>query len=198
MEALELLVRALVALSEVERARATVTELLALVEDVGSEVLRASALAAGGAEGNPEVARPRFEDTVELFQRGGTPLEAARARIEFGWVLSELGRHVAAAGQAGAAYQAMRAMAAERDAERAAALLRHLGRGRGARTATSLTRPELEVLRLVARGLSNPVIAEQLLLSEHTIHRHLANILSKLGLPSRTATATWGVRSGLI
>ena len=92
MEALELLVRALVALSEVERARATVTELLALVEDVGSEVLRASALAAGGAEGNPEVARPRFEEHCRAVPAKRTPLEAARARIEFGWVLSNSDR----------------------------------------------------------------------------------------------------------
>jgi predicted ATPase/DNA-binding CsgD family transcriptional regulator len=63
---------------------------------------------------------------------------------------------------------------------------------------TVLTRRELDVLRLVAQGLSNAGIAKRLVLSEHTVHRHLANILRKLGLPSRAAAATWGVRAGLV
>jgi predicted ATPase/DNA-binding CsgD family transcriptional regulator len=61
-----------------------------------------------------------------------------------------------------------------------------------------LTPRELDVLRLVAQGLSNPDIAERLVLSEHTVHRHLANILRKLSLSSRAAAAAWGVRTGLV
>jgi DNA-binding NarL/FixJ family response regulator len=64
--------------------------------------------------------------------------------------------------------------------------------------ASVLTSRELDVLRLVAQGLSNPDIARQLVLSEHTVHRHLANILRKLSLSSRTAAAAWGVRTGLV
>jgi len=60
-----------------------------------------------------------------------------------------------------------------------------------------LTPRELDVLKLVAQGLSNPDIARRLVLSEHTVHRHLANILRKLGLSSRAAAAAWGVRTGL-
>jgi predicted ATPase/DNA-binding CsgD family transcriptional regulator len=63
---------------------------------------------------------------------------------------------------------------------------------------TVLTPRELDVLTLVAQGLSNPDIARRLVLSEHTVHRHLANILRKLDLSSRTAAAAWAVRSGLI
>jgi len=63
---------------------------------------------------------------------------------------------------------------------------------------TALTPRELEVLKLVGQGLSNPDIAQRLVLSEHTVHRHLANILRKLGLSSRAAAAAWGVRTGLI
>jgi predicted ATPase/DNA-binding CsgD family transcriptional regulator len=63
---------------------------------------------------------------------------------------------------------------------------------------TVLTPRELDVLKLVAQGLSNPDIARRLVLSQHTIHRHLANILRKLGLPSRAAAAAWGVRAGLV
>ncbi len=63
---------------------------------------------------------------------------------------------------------------------------------------TVLTPRELDVLKLVAQGLSNSDIAQRLFLSEHTIHRHLANILRKLGLSSRVAAAAWGVRNGLV
>ena len=61
-----------------------------------------------------------------------------------------------------------------------------------------LTPRELDALNLVAQGLSNPDIARRLVLSEHTVHRHLANILRKLGLSSRAAAAAWGVRTGLV
>ena len=61
-----------------------------------------------------------------------------------------------------------------------------------------LTPRELDVLKLVAQGLSNPDIAQRLFLSEHIIHRHLANILRKLGLSSRAAAAAWGARTGLV
>ena len=61
-----------------------------------------------------------------------------------------------------------------------------------------LTPRERDVLKLVAQGLSNPDIAQRLTLSEHTVHRHLANILRKAGLPSRVAAAAWGARNGLI
>jgi len=61
-----------------------------------------------------------------------------------------------------------------------------------------LTPRELDVLRLVAQGLSNSEIARRLVLSEHTVHRHLANILRKLGLSSRAAAAAWGARTGLV
>ena len=64
--------------------------------------------------------------------------------------------------------------------------------------ASVLTPRELDVLKLVAQGLTNPGIAQQLVLSEHTVHRHLANILRKLGLSSRAAAAAWGVRTGLV
>ncbi|MBA2293798.1 MAG: response regulator transcription factor [Actinobacteria bacterium] len=61
-----------------------------------------------------------------------------------------------------------------------------------------LTRREVEVLRLVAAGLSNREIAASLHLSEHTVHRHVANVLRKLGQSSRAAAVGQATRAGLI
>jgi len=73
------------------------------------------------------------------------------------------------------------------------------GRAVGSREAALVLTPrELDVLKLVAQGSSNADIARRLFLSEHTVHRHLANIRRKLGLSSRAAAAAWGVRTGLV
>ena len=63
---------------------------------------------------------------------------------------------------------------------------------------TALSERELEVLRLVAEGLSNEEIAERLGLSPHTVHRHVANVRAKLDQPSRGAAAAAAIRAGLI
>ena len=54
------------------------------------------------------------------------------------------------------------------------------------------------MLRLVATGLSNREIASSLVLSEHTVHRHVANILRKLTLSTRAAASAYAARAGLI
>ncbi len=64
--------------------------------------------------------------------------------------------------------------------------------------ASPLTSRETEVLRLVATGMNNREIASTLVLSEHTVHRHVANILRKLAQSSRAAAATSAARAGLI
>jgi len=61
-----------------------------------------------------------------------------------------------------------------------------------------LSARELEVLGLVARGLSNREIAEQLVVSPHTVHRHVANIRHKLGQGSRAAAVAEAARLGLL
>jgi pimeloyl-ACP methyl ester carboxylesterase/DNA-binding CsgD family transcriptional regulator len=61
-----------------------------------------------------------------------------------------------------------------------------------------LTERETEVLALVASGLSDREIAERLVLSPHTVHRHVANVRTKLGLPTRAAAAAAAARRGLI
>ena len=56
---------------------------------------------------------------------------------------------------------------------------------------------ELDVLRLIVDGHSNPSIAAELFISQHTVANHVASILNKLGLDSRTAAAAYAVRHGL-
>ena len=54
------------------------------------------------------------------------------------------------------------------------------------------------MLALLARGLTNRQLAERLVVSEHTVHRHVTNILRKLDAPSRAAAAAIAARHGLI
>ena len=61
-----------------------------------------------------------------------------------------------------------------------------------------MTPREREVLSLLAEGLTNRQIAARLVVSEHTVHRHVTNILRKLDVPSRTAAAAQAVRAGLL
>ena len=61
-----------------------------------------------------------------------------------------------------------------------------------------MTARELEVLRVVGAGKANKEIAAELGISERTARTHVSNILSKLGLHSRTQAALWAVREGLV
>ena len=71
--------------------------------------------------------------------------------------------------------------------------------GRAApRDAHGLSPRELEVLRLVAAGKSNREIAATLVVSEHTVARHMQNILTKLGVSSRTAAAAFAFEQNLV
>jgi DNA-binding NarL/FixJ family response regulator len=63
--------------------------------------------------------------------------------------------------------------------------------------ADELSARELEVLRLIARGLENSEIAQELGISPRTAKNHVSNILAKLGLPSRVQAAIYAVRRGL-
>ena len=199
---LDLSARAFVAQAEVERARSALNELQGLLADVGTETLRASALAVEGvvaeAEGDLGTARHRMEDAIDLFQQSGAPFETAVARIDLARVLAALGRRDGATEQARRAHEALHGMQAQREAQRARALVSELAQVVPRETGSVLTPRELDVLKLVAQGLSNPEIAQRLILSEHTVHRHLANILLKLNLSSRAAAAAWGVRTGLV
>jgi non-specific serine/threonine protein kinase len=68
----------------------------------------------------------------------------------------------------------------------------------GPSLAAGLSAREIEVLRLVARGMSNQQIAASLTISEHTVHRHVSNLLGKLGVSSRTAAVAQAAQLGLL
>jgi LuxR family transcriptional regulator, maltose regulon positive regulatory protein len=199
---LDLYTRALIALGETERARSAHDELQGVVAELASDSLRASALAVEAlvaeAEGDLGAARSRIEDAIDLFHQCGDPFETARSRLDLARVLAALGRSDLAAEQARVAREALAGMQAQHEAQRADALLSKFGDPASADATSVLTPRELDVLKLVAQGLSNTEIAQRLVLSEHTVHRHLANILRKLGLSSRAAAAAWGTRAGLI
>jgi DNA-binding NarL/FixJ family response regulator len=61
-----------------------------------------------------------------------------------------------------------------------------------------LTEREVQVLRLVASGMTNRAIAGRLKISEKTVARHLSNIFTKLDLPSRTAATAYAYERALI
>jgi len=75
--------------------------------------------------------------------------------------------------------------------------LSHPGSGAGKPTTDPLTERELEVLRLIAQGLSNKEIASKIFVAEWTVRSHVSNILGKLHLASRTQAALYALKSGL-
>jgi RNA polymerase sigma factor (sigma-70 family) len=192
--ALELLAHARAAHGELEEAAAAVRALRAVQGDVGTAPLDAAADLAEGvlecARGEHDRARALLEDAVDGFERSGAPFEAARARLELAACLMALGRVEAGEHEAAAALERLTDLGAEHDAGRARRMLASAGA-----PLAELTPREREVLRLVAEGLTNRQIAERLVVSEHTVHRHVTNLLRKLDLPSRTAAAAYAVRS---
>jgi DNA-binding NarL/FixJ family response regulator len=151
------------------------------------------------AAGDHERARTLLEDGVDRFERSGAPFEAARARIELATSLIALRRPDVAEREASAAVARLLELGADAEAARARSLLEALTPATGGRSSLpNVTPREREVLRLLVEGLTNRQIAERLVVSEHTVHRHVTNILRKLDLPSRTAAAAYAVRSGLL
>ncbi len=201
---LELLIRGHAARGHGQQADAALQELRLVVAIVATRPMQATLRFAEGlvAAADPAAAKPCFEDAIELWTRSGAPFETARARLEFGRTLFRLGRHAAASEEVRAAAQSLQAIGAMRAASRAQVLARQLERGSGppdeADSPYRLSSREFDVLRLVAQGLTNKQIASHLCRSEHTVHRHVANILAKLGLPSRAAAVSHAAKRGLV
>ena len=187
-------------------------ELRETAAKLGSEPIRAIAASCGGivamADLEWEAARIAFEDAADLFAHAGLPFEAARARLGRARALESAGRrsdalldaHLAARlfEDIGAAWEANQAAAICRRLELPAAATDQSDRTGSGSVFDRLTVRERSVLRLVMEGLSNPDIAKRLHVSEHTVHRHVSNVLNKLDLPSRAAAAAAAAREGLM
>lgn len=206
LAALDVLLRAQIALGQRREARASLTTLQEIAEKIGTQPMAASALFAEGllaaAEGAHAGARSAFEDALGHFTRSGASFELARCRLELGRSLAALGERDAADAEMSQAMLSFERLGSGRNVEAAAALRRDLDQvsappGGSRPSASRLTRREVEVLRLVAEGLSNQKIAQCLVVSEFTVKRHVANLLAKLSLPSRAAAAAHAAREGL-
>ena len=204
---LEVLLRARLPLGDSTGAEKALDELRSIASVVDTEAMRGSSSFADGlvaaAAGDHMGAKGHFEDAAYLFDRSDAPFERANARLELARCLFTLGRPEAAELQAQDARESFQILGAAAGAERAAALLHELQTWTRARSSdkldlTSLSPREVEIIRLVAQGLSNQEIATRLVLSKHTVHRHVSSILTKLDLPSRAAAAAYAALQGLL
>jgi DNA-binding NarL/FixJ family response regulator len=157
--------------------------------------IEARAIVSAAAERLDE-ARMGFEDAIDRYEASGAPLEAACARLRLAEVRLRQGRGGAAREDASAALATADRIGAGLVARKASALLSSSGPPSPG-TVSGLTAREIEVLRLVARGLNNQAIGERLFVSAFTVKRHVANILTKLDVPSRAAAAAFAARHGL-
>lgn len=201
---LELAVLARTAAGNPRGAGDALEELRDISARVGTVPLRAAVAHADAAvlsaAGDNRVACGRLEEAAELYEDCRAPFEAGRARLALARALRASGRPQAATMQARAAHSVFEELGADRDALEAAAFLKaaETKAAEPSPGARPLTAREIEVLRLVAQGLSDKEVAARLALSEHTVHRHITNILTKTGLPSRTAAVAHAARRGLL
>jgi len=206
---LELLSRAEAELGDSVDAHKAVEELQDIAARAHTDPLRASANLAAGVvlarSGDAASARQHLEDAVDLFHKAGAPFETSRARIELARVLGMLGRADSAAEEARRAIGEFTQLHADMELARAREVLQQLSSAPEVEPKTErheerggLTVRELEVVRLISLGLSNQAIAERLFISEHTVHRHVANMLNKLNVSSRSAAVAQVARLGVL
>jgi DNA-binding CsgD family transcriptional regulator len=186
-----------VALAAVDpgEARAAAAELDQLATAYAAPALLATSLHANGAVAlaeDPSEAADRFRRASARWQDLRLPYEAARSRVGLGLALRELGNREGSDLELRAALGAFERLGAEPDADRVRAVL-------GAEIALprGLTAREAEVLRLVAAGRSNREIAEELVISQHTVARHLQNMFAKLDVSSRAAATAFAFKHDL-
>ncbi|WP_331767226.1 LuxR C-terminal-related transcriptional regulator [Embleya sp. NBC_00896] len=188
------------AVGRVDAARAAAEDLAAVAaRPPGSEfaLLHALAGTARGAvafaERDIDAAVPVLRQACDLWIALGVPYEAAQTRMTLAAAKRAARDSEGARLELRTAEAVFDRLGAVPDARRAAALL---GEDRG-RLPGELTQREVEVLRLVAAGLTNRCIAAELVISEHTVARHLNNIFVKLDVSSRAAATAFAFTHGL-
>jgi len=170
-------------------ARAAADELSGIADLFGTPAARALALCADGAvalaEGDAASALSLLRGSCRLWSELDAPYEAARARVLLGTACRALGDEDTATTELAAAAKTFARLGAAPD------LARLGGSGQG------MSPREIEVLRLLAEGLTNRGIATRLVLSEKTVARHVSNIFTKLGVGTRTAAAAYAYEHGI-
>jgi len=183
-------VEVMLAVGDVSAAREGCRELEQLAADLDAVVLHAMAASARGsvelAEGRAQAALFSLRRAVRLWNEVEAPYPAARARALLGLACRALGDSDGAALELDACRLAFQQLGAAPDIACIDALV-----SKATPHAAGLTLRELQVLRLVSEGKTNRAIAAELSRSERTVDRHLCNILTKLGAPSRAAATAY-------
>jgi DNA-binding CsgD family transcriptional regulator len=188
-------VEVLLGTGQTDDADAAADELTGIAASFGCVALRAMAHYAVGccqvAQGRLGEAVTELRKSQALWHELAAPYEVARCRLQLGRALRDLADEESAVTQLGAARRTFEELGAGPAAKEAAALI-------APATPGGLTEREIEVLRLVAAGRTNPQIATTLVLSEKTVARHLSNIFTKLDVSSRTAAAAFAFENRLV
>jgi DNA-binding NarL/FixJ family response regulator len=191
-------VEVVLATGDVPAARTAADALSQIAADLGMPFLRAVAAHATGAvllaESDPRGALATLRQAWTAWQELQAPYETARARVLIGLAHQALGDTDTAELELDAACRVFRQLGAAPEVARVEALSRMAAPG----AAGGLTARELQVLRLVAAGKSNRTIAADLVISEHTVARHVQNIFAKLDVSSRSAATAFAFEHGLL
>jgi DNA-binding CsgD family transcriptional regulator len=191
-------VEIMLASRNVQAARAAADELVEIAVALDAPFLQAVSAHAMGAvlldEGDTRAAYAELGRARTGYQQLEVPYEAARVRILLGLACRKLGDEDSAEMELDAAQWVFRRLGAAPDLARVEALSRRAA----AKAVGGLTAREVQVLRLVAAGKTNRVIADELFLSEKTVARHVSNIFSKLGLSSRAAATAYAYEHDLL
>jgi ATP/maltotriose-dependent transcriptional regulator MalT len=187
---------------DVSGARSAADELSELAGSEAAEVLDAIAAQARGtvliAEGDPRRALSDLRTAVATWQSIPMPYEAARTSVLIGLACAMLGDRTSAALEFENARETYTALGAVPDFERLERLGKGLVEGKEARDGGTLSGREREVLAHVAAGETNRQIAAALVISQHTVGRHLENIFKKIGVTSRAAATAYAYEHDLI
>ncbi len=190
------LAEAALAAGDLDAAKSSADELESIARDSEARVLEASATTVRGsvqlAEGDVPGSVASLRHACALWQELRLPYEAAYARVQFGLALRGASDDDGARLELQAALASFERLGATRDAAMVSDLL-----GGPTVLPGGLTAREAEVLRLVAVGKTNRDIAVELVISEHTVARHLQNMFVKLDISSRSAATAFAYEHGL-